>query len=169
MSFFFRKARVEDAERMFELDRVCFPPDFHFAQKAFHLLLKRRGTISLVVQTPEKPLAGFIIAEPAGPLATCIATIDVHPDEQRNGLGTRLLKKAVEEAAKRHLFQSFLQVYVDNLGAIEFYMAMGYDVIDTLPSFYGPQKDGLLMFRNYQQKKATRREIRHPYGHPREF
>ena len=162
-------ARVEDAEAMYDLDRVCFPSDFRFAQRTFYSLLRRRGMISLVAQGPEKTLAGFIIAEPILARATCIATIDIRPAERRKGLGTRLLRNAMSQAAKKHLFQSYLQVYVDNLGAIAFYKALGYEVIKMLPSFYGPQKDGLLMYKDYQQEKAERREIRHPFGHPREL
>ena len=157
MTYTFRYGRLDDAETMFNLDKICFAAPFNFRRQTFKHLLVQPDTITLVAVNEDGGIAGFIIVEPMPPDASCISTIDVDPRERRKGLGKVLLERAMNETVQKKLFKSYLQVYVENRGAIEFYRNLGYKVVKLLPSFYGYERNGLLMFMDYGNDEGCRR------------
>jgi len=149
MTYRFRNGRPDDVETMFRLDRICFQAPFNFRRETFRYLFSQSDMVSVVAENEAGEIVGFIIVEPMPPDASCVSTIDIHPGERRKGLGKDLLRAAMKEALGRNLFKSYLQVYVENRGAIDFYKSLGYQVVKMLPSFYGYERNGLLMFMEY--------------------
>jgi [ribosomal protein S18]-alanine N-acetyltransferase len=151
----YRDGEIGDIDAMFRLDKACFRPPFSFHIDTFHYLLHQPGMISIVAENDAGEMLGFILVEPVPPDATCVSTIDVHPDKRRAGLATELLARTMEIAKERKLFKSFLQVYVENDGAIKFYKRLGYRILKRLPSFYGRQRDGFLMYKSYSGEEGA--------------
>lgn len=75
-----------------------------------------------------------------------IATIAIHPDYRRVGIGARMLKVGLDEALKRGASQAMLEVRAGNSGAQELYRKFGFEVVYRRPRYYKDNhEDALLM------------------------
>ena len=71
-----------------------------------------------------------------------IATIAVHPNVRRMGLGSLLMEKA-EGVVK--VSRMRLSVRVSNQGAIQLYQKLAYEQIDVWPKYYKGKEDAIVM------------------------
>lgn len=86
---------------------------------------------------------GFVAGEPrpAQGLAW-IATIGVHPDHRRRGIGARLMAEC-EACLKEPRLR--LTVRASNADAIRLYRRLGYGEVGVWPRYYAGSEDGLVM------------------------
>ena len=71
-----------------------------------------------------------------------IASMAVRPERRRRGIGTRLLKEAITYCAGKSLR---LEVRVSNLGAIDFYLNLGFEKRAKVRGYYHDGEDALIM------------------------
>lgn len=75
-----------------------------------------------------------------------IATLAIHPDYRRAGIGTRLLRIALDDAIRKGAKQALLEVRAGNSGAQELYQKFGFEVVHRRPRYYKDNhEDALLM------------------------
>ena len=139
----------EDFERIMEIDHACFVEGIAYPEEEMRYFLGMPSAITLV-GGDGKTVQGFVIADHFRPRKGArfmgrIITIDVAPEAQKSGLGTRLLKGAEEELIKAGCGHVSLEVAVDNQVALRFYKKMGYSVVRVLPRYYLGSVDGLMM------------------------
>ncbi len=139
------RADHTDVEQMYQLDMLCFEPPFRFARSTFDYLMSNPDVIAIKAIDDERGLVGFIVLEPEPPELACVATIDVHPDARREGIGGELMRRVADAARAIGLSKVYLHVYVGNSSAREFYRGLGYESLQLLPSFYGPGRHAYLM------------------------
>jgi [ribosomal protein S18]-alanine N-acetyltransferase len=101
----------------------------------------------------------YVVAERAGRLVgyaglfatrhtADVQTIAVAPTEQGQGLGGRLLRALLDEAARRDVSEVLLEVRADNEAAQRLYAAHGFDRIGVRRGYYQPDRvDALVMRR----------------------
>lgn len=65
-----------------------------------------------------------------------LINIAVREDMRGKGIGKKLLINAFEEAKKRGIERSLLEVRVSNQSAIHLYESLGYKIIYTIKKFY---------------------------------
>ena len=133
---------LEDVDQMQALDQKCFPPEIAFTEGYFRLLFYYDKAFGWSLSLDDKIIA-FILLTPHRNKAN-IATIDVSPRHRRKGIGSALVSFAEKTLADSDYHSVFLQVHVDNSGAIQLYQQAGYSVVKTLPDYY-PTGDALLM------------------------
>src|SRR5262245_26253301 len=101
-----RKYRRDDFDRLLQIDQACFVEGIAYSADEMRYFLSMPSAIILVAEQPETgAIQGFIIADRFRAPRTSrsmgrIITIDVAPQAQHSGLGTRLLTKAEEELAR---------------------------------------------------------------------
>ena len=117
--------------------------------------LSRPDSIFLKAAIGDIPCSGFIIGRiiPAivhdAGLDAEIYNIGVHPDRQREGLGSKLIESFLEECQNRSVQSVWLEVRSGNLTAISFYSKHLFDVIAVRSSFYrDPVEDAIVMRSN---------------------
>jgi ribosomal-protein-alanine N-acetyltransferase len=71
-----------------------------------------------------------------------IATIAVHPDHRRKGIGGKLLEEAEAQSDLAHMR---LTVRRSNRPAINLYHNFGYREVDIWPRYYKGGEDGIVM------------------------
>lgn len=79
--------------------------------------------------------AGFVVGTVAADEAE-IFTIGVLPEERRKGCGTELLSMFEHSAKDRGAQRVFLEVAVDNNGALHLYASAGYTRVGRRRSYY---------------------------------
>ena len=141
--------KPEDLDRLIEIDHSCFVEGIAYPEEEMLHYLNRRTAITLVAVDGEA-IKGFVIADrsrarrAARPLGHII-TIDVVPEEQKNGIGGLLLNSVEQELKQAECGYVSLEVAVDNEKAMRFYKKHGYSVLKVLPRYYLNSVDGLLM------------------------
>ena len=158
--------RGEDLDQVILLDCMSFslpwPPSAYL-----HELNDPGGRVWVAEQTLEAPLEyrspfpgpieGFI--RPAGGPAVVgvvvvwlvvdeahIATLAVHPELRRQGIGQRLLCTALAEAAQAGAVAAMLEVRAGNITAQKLYQNFGFETVGRRPRYYRDnQEDALLM------------------------
>ena len=75
-----------------------------------------------------------------------IATLAVHPDFRRGGIGRRIIVTALEDAARRGMRSALLEVRAGSIGAQNLYRGLGFEVVGRRPRYYRDTgEDAILM------------------------
>ncbi len=171
MSYQIRLATAYDIDQIYEIEKLCFNIRERFDKNFFYLFLIRRNYEVFFVATQEKAdgsekVLGFIVAflNKLGNFE--IATINVHPEFRKQGIGYNLmleLEKAVkiiiteliktnklDENTKNVIIE--LTVHDKNKIAIKLYEKMNYKQIETRINYYHEGKHGIRMIKSLALK-----------------
>jgi ribosomal-protein-alanine N-acetyltransferase len=142
-----RLAVREDIETLFALDQTCFRPGIAYSKGELQYFLVHPRSIPIVAED-ESGIAGFAIVEIAtenGRRSGHIVTIDVAKTRRRRGVGRVLMKAMLERCREARAASVWLEVAVDNDGAIEFYRLLGFEEQSRIVGFYRGKLDALRM------------------------
>jgi [ribosomal protein S18]-alanine N-acetyltransferase len=139
-----RKYHHSDFDNLWRLDQQCFEEGIAYTREELQYFLRNKDALTLVA-TRGQEIMGFILSHSESPQNAHIITIDVHPDERRSGLGTRLMTEVEAQLRDNGCEAVLLEVAVDNFAAISFYKRHGYSVLKTIPRYYKNSLDALLM------------------------
>jgi ribosomal protein S18 acetylase RimI-like enzyme len=88
---------------------------------------------------------GFMILTSNDDCSLEVDWLDVHPDFQRRGIGTILVKKAVEIAKEKNCGFLSVHTWETNEKMMTFSIKNGFKIVECLRNFYGEGKDALLL------------------------
>lgn len=129
-----------DWRGVWALERVCFALDAWGPVEIFFALTGSNVRFKAVSQ---RRLVGFVMGDPRPSQGfSWIATIGVHPQFQRRGLGERLLA-AAEAALTTPRIR--LTVRQSNAGAIAMYRKFGYQQTSVWAQYYAGGEAGIVM------------------------
>jgi ribosomal-protein-alanine N-acetyltransferase len=143
-----RPMRLEDIEQVCAIDVLSFSIPWTEGSYRFDLTENPAAALwvaEVVVEEGKARLVGmiatwFIIDE------VHIATIAVHPDYRRLGIGRRLLAHALLHSAYKGANMAMLEVRRSNLGAQALYEQFGFTVVGVRTRYYRDNnEDALLM------------------------
>ena len=134
-------ASIRDLFDLHTLERACFGPDaWDYFELTSILLFGRPVRLKAVI---EDRLVGFVMGDPRrGEGLAWIATLGVHPDYQRRGIGEALLSSC-EAALSQPQFK--LTVRASNTSAIALYEKSGYCRVGVWRRYYAGGEDGIVM------------------------
>lgn len=138
--------RVEDIDQVHALDRLSFT--LPWPASAFRYeLMENPHSLLWVVETgyPGPQIVGmavtWIILDEAH-----IASIAVHPDYRRHGIGAWLLLISLRDAIKNGVSSATLEVRAGNLAAQRLYRRFRFEEVGRRPRYYRDNdEDAILM------------------------
>jgi ribosomal-protein-alanine N-acetyltransferase len=164
MDLTLRPMSAADLDQVALLDAMSFPiawPQGAFAKELANpqghcWVIETVASMPLIYEgptgTPQEPR----IVQPGGravaAMLVCwlvldeahIATLAVHPDLRRQGLGKMILGCALEEAARQGAKLAYLEVRESNKAAQDMYLEFGFKVTGHRPRYYITE-DAVLM------------------------
>ena len=136
-------ATWRDLRPIVALEKVCFGRD-SWPWPELLAALTFPGTIRLKAEL-EGRMVGFAIGDRRGRRDLgWVASVGVHPDYRRRGLGRQLLA-ACEQGLETHRVR--LSLRRSNEAALELYLQAGYSHVDLWPKYYRDGEDALVMER----------------------
>jgi [ribosomal protein S18]-alanine N-acetyltransferase len=145
------------ADRLFELDRVCFAAGIAYSLREFRWLLRSRKTLCIVAEDDDA-LAGFAMAQESiirKSRGGHIVTIDVAPEFRRHGVGRLLMEQVEDRMRSGGAGWLRLEVAVNNFAASEFYRGLGFAPIGRIPDYYHGSIDALVMEKALAEVSAS--------------
>lgn len=88
--------------------------------------------------------------------------LDVRPDFQRRGIGTSLIKKAIEVGEARKVSQLSVHTAITNGKMIAFSVKNGFRIAEQLKDFYGKGRDALQLKKDCLNVLHSRGSLRMP-------
>lgn len=143
MTVLIRRMRLEDLPAVHEIDVLSF--SLPWPERSFQFELTgnpvSRGWVAEVEGKIAAMLVLWFIVDEAH-----IATIAVHPDFRRQGIGEQILLHALKQVRDEGAQRAFLEVRAGNLGAQAMYKKYGFVVTGVRPRYYKDNnEDALLM------------------------
>lgn len=143
MNVHLRKMTVEDVPAVVELDQKSF--SLPWPERSFRFELTENPASHCWVAELDGKVVGMIvvwlIVEEAH-----VATLAIHPDHRRQGIGQRLLAHALRQLLTDGARSSFLEVRESNFAAQEMYRKFGYEAVGRRRRYYRDNdEDAILM------------------------
>jgi ribosomal-protein-alanine N-acetyltransferase len=141
-----RRCAAEDIPSVINVNTLTLPE--HYSDYFYYDILKDFPQTFLLAEAGGK-VVGYIMCRMEYGLSMTkrfglakkghIISVAVLEESRGKGIGTKLIREALEEVRKESGKECYLEVRVTNTGAIELYKRIGFKVSSTLHGYY---KDG---------------------------
>lgn len=156
MKFQIRKMTLDDLAQVIAIDRASFSlpwPERSFRFEITDNPASRCWAVEMDGQIIGTLVLWLIMDE------AHIATIAIHPDYRRQGIGQALLLHALKSSIEEGATSSFLEVRESNLAAQTMYRKYGFVATGRRMHYYKDnEEDAILMTANLTKLKSLTRE-----------
>ena len=144
MKALIRKMTVEDVPVAAQLDRISF--SLPWPEHAFYYEVKDNSAARcFVAETEDRKVIGMIVSWVILD-ELHIATLAVHPDYRRQGIGELILIKALQDGREAGTRHALLEVPLGNEAAQNLYRKFGFKPVGKRPKYYKDNgEDAILM------------------------
>ncbi|MEN9980012.1 MAG: ribosomal protein S18-alanine N-acetyltransferase [candidate division WOR-3 bacterium] len=129
-----------DLDQVLQIEHATFPNPW---RRSFFLSDIHRPDGLCIVAENENRVVGYLIAW--GRIEVHIANIAVAAEWRNHGIGTELMKRALEFATGQQAESVFLEVRISNTGAQRFYRRFGFVPTYVRRGYYENGEDALIM------------------------
>lgn len=143
-----REMTIDDIDQVMEIENLCFKHPFKRMDILHELFENEFAHIYVIELSNEslglKQICGFVDFWETFNSAT-ICQIAVHPEIQRQSLGSELMKEVISDCRAKRVNAITLEVRVGNLKAINFYKKHGFKEVVIKPHYYTDGEDAIYM------------------------
>ena len=140
-----RPGQPKDFDELLEVEARAFPKSKYDRGEIWALYLKYPQTF--LVEISDR-IDGYIVFSPDGHIISMAVT----PERRRAGIGTLLVKQAIDHCSGKSLR---LEVRVGNIGAQKFYLSLGFCITSRISSYYLDGEDAFLMERSAEDNEDS--------------
>ena len=142
----YRSYKPEDFAALYAIEELCFQSPLCFSRRTMHQLVNSPHAATWIAEE-DGHMAGFAIvqwAEETGVVVAYIQTIEVAPEQLRQGIGNELLRRIEGSARAAGAQAIWLHVDATNAGAIRLYEANGYRSEGREENYYAQGRAALI-------------------------
>lgn len=144
LKFDVRPARMEDLDRLYDLEVATFDSDRLSRRRMQHWIQADNGI--LLIADEDGQLLGYCLALfHRGTRLARLYSLAVSPQARGKGVARKLLRRLEKMAAKRGRLFMRLEVAQDNIPAISLYQKLGFVAFGTFEDYYEDHRDALRM------------------------
>lgn len=141
-----RRAERADLLAVYRIEKAAFPQPWPF--DAFQRFLGEPG---FLVATDDGKVTGYVVADCIpnhGRSLGHIKDLAVHEKRRGEGIGRRLIARALATLSTRSATSVKLEVRVGNEPARSLYEDFGFEALRRVPRYYDDGEDALIMVRD---------------------
>ncbi|RBI61510.1 ribosomal-protein-alanine N-acetyltransferase [halophilic archaeon] len=138
-----RSAKEPDLLAVFRIEKASFDQPWPFS--AFERYLDEP---TFLVAEDDAKVVGYVVADVVpnhGRGLGHVKDIAVHPTRRGEGIGSKLLERALAGIGSRGAHSVKLEVRESNESAIDLYREFGFQYLRTVPRYYDDGEDALVM------------------------
>jgi [ribosomal protein S18]-alanine N-acetyltransferase len=154
-----RRAGAFDLDDIMWLEHASFPTDAWSPAQMRGELHSPYGYYLVAETTDESAPPSIIgyagLSSLPGGHEGDVQTIAVAEEHRRAGIGRALFRELLDEAARRDLWEVFLEVRADNPGAQAMYTGFGFEQIAVRPRYYQPDDVDAWVMRARMPKEKS--------------
>ena len=148
-----RNCQREDLPKIFEINLKAFSQPHQMVEFSWFYEMEPTGTFVAVDKFRNK-IAGFVFGvckpfffylQKADIKDGWIPLIAVDPDYQKKGIGTLLMQTIENYFRSKGTKEVKIEVRESNVGALEFYKKIGFEVDRIIPTYYFDGENGIIM------------------------
>ena len=142
----YRPYKPEDFAALYAIEELCFQPPLSFSRRHMRQLVTSPHAATWIAED-DGHMVGFAIvewAEETGIVVAYIQTIEVAPEQLRQGIGKELLRRIEASARAAGAQAIWLHVDATNAGAIRLYEANGYRSEGREENYYARDRAALI-------------------------
>lgn len=138
-----RLARRDEIDLLLQLERQSATAA-HWSRAQYEAIFQPDAPSRLCLMAESGALQGFLVAQTAGPEWE-LENLLVAPAARRQGVGTQLLRRLLQEARRRHARSVLLEVRASNATARALYQNCGFHETGVRPGYYQqPREDAVI-------------------------
>jgi ribosomal-protein-alanine N-acetyltransferase len=151
-TFNLRHFQPEDLEQVMEINRICLPENY---STEFFMDLYERYPDTFIVAEEDGEVVGYIMCRietglpDFGLLGIAkrghVISIAVLPKHQREGIGTAIMRAAMQGMRRYKAKECYLEVRVTNEPAVSLYNKLGFETSRVVRSYYADGEDAYIM------------------------
>jgi ribosomal-protein-alanine N-acetyltransferase len=126
-----------------EIEKNSFEKKETFPKEYF-LELSKKWPEGFLVAKLGGEIVGYAVGEKDKD-SGLIVSVAVKKEWRRKGIGRKLIEKLLENFKKEGMKIVFLHVREENRGAINFYQALGFKIIELVENYYSNGENAYLM------------------------
>ncbi len=132
-----------EMQALVDIERLCYPPLTRYSRATISRFLRLPGSLLVRAHAiADERVAGFQISN----YRFCqLITLDVHPDFQRQGIGSAILGCTLEQFRMKGAPLAQCEISVNNRASIELHRKFGFIEIGTIEEYYEDNTDALVM------------------------
>jgi ribosomal-protein-alanine N-acetyltransferase len=139
---------VKDFREILNIDKEVFNP----RNPAYDVYVYLTYGSDLLVADVGNRIAGYIVTMNVDKTTGKIISFAVRKEYRRAGIGSMLLKRAVERLKARGKKKIILEVRVSNIQAQNLYKKFGFQIVDVIPGYYSDGEDAYLMSLTFTEQ-----------------
>ena len=145
-----RDMELKDLKQVMEIENLCFKHPYKEKDLIYEISENPVSNVWVMEYTAKalgiKSIVGFVDYWVTFDSGT-ICQIAVHPDIQRSGIGSMMLKEVIKDAYAKRVRTLTLEVRKGNEKAIRFYEKFGFKISHSKPAYYSDGEDALYMIK----------------------
>ena len=140
----------EDLDQVMEIENLCFQHPWKKVDFLYEMYENDFSNLLVIELSNQslglKQICGFVDFWTTFNTGT-IAQIAVHPDIQRQKLGTELINEVFKECKIKRVNTITLEVRVSNIKAQKFYLKHGFEAVVVKTGYYSNGEDAIYMMK----------------------
>lgn len=146
-----RSCRPDDLDDVIHVNEVCLPENYPRSFFAEHVMNYPKA---FIVAEVDGKIVGYVMTRIEKGFSAFgfkwvtkahIISLAVLPQYRKQGIGSALMRKALEGAKEYGATESYLEVRVTNVEAINLYKRLSYEVKGVNADYYSDGEDAYVM------------------------